>query len=996
VSRRVLGLFFVSGALGLGYQVLWSKVLLQFVGVSSWSYAIVLAAFMGGLALGSRLFGNLADRVRSPLRLFGLLEIGVGLYAVAYTPLAHAVGAAYERAVAATPQEAGGVHGLLAKAVVAGLLLIPPTTLMGGTYPAMLRHATTSRGEIGRWASKLYAVNAGGAVLGALGMAFVMLPALGITSSLMLLAVGNAFIGGTAWLLSTRPRAVATPTTPEPAPDLAIRAASVRVVLALALAAGFLSFCLEVAWTRVFAMILGSSTYSFAAILAAFIAGIALGSALLVRLQRRLPDALLAFGFSELIAGALVLLPLPLLPYLPWALGRAAHDLPGTDAGFRTFELMKLSACLLVMLLPAVFLGVSIPLLVRATTRGLARLGHDAGRVYAWNTTGNVLGALAAGLVLLPALGVERFIGLSAAALLLVGVAAILACRPTRMALLVAAGATLGVLIFRAAAPAWNPAWFTLTPYRRQFVEAWEATREAVADREILLSVDDPATNLMVLTSRKLGRADRALLVNGKPDASTHHDMSMQVLVAHVPLLLHPDPKSVMLLGLASGVSAGAVLRHPVERLDIVDIVAAMPQAAAHFAEWNDDPLDDPRTRLIIDDARSYLSTVSFKYDVILAEPSNPWTAGTGSLFAREFYEKAAARLQPGGYFVQWYQTYEVSDATLSAAMRSFRSVFPYVVLLEGSTLDTMAIGSFEPITPDVARMRERMARPAVAEHLARWNVHDVDSLLYLQRASPVTFDWMASQVGIENTDDNLLLEQQAPRDLFRGAQPEMLDRLDERSSMAPSLWFAGAVRADRAGTDVHALVDMLARRTFASRELFRAEVAGGVRAGALDMSALAPEVKALLPEPAIPSHADLAQRLDGAMGSGDTHALIDALREERSAILVECLLSDDASREWQMTLSLLIARVQGIPRSRLQLMLADVLATSGASDQALRVLRSVEDGEPAPSAEEIILRTCRVDPGDACTQAARRELERTRDPVVARFLEWRAPPPPR
>ena len=379
---------------------------------------------MGGLALGSALLGRWADRARSPLRLFALLEAGVGLYAFAFPALLNGA-RAFLSQMSISP-EAGAGELLLTKAVLAGGLLVPPTLLMGGTFPAMLRHVTVRAEQASATTPFLYGVNAAGAVFGALGMAFILLPQLGLAASLMTLAWGNLVVAALAALVPSGSEPVASPGEQAP-----LRApASVRFLWFALCAAGALSFALEVTWTRYLGIVLGSSTDSFAIILASFISGIALGSLALARLGHRIADPLGAWGFCMIAVAALLLAPLPLYMYLPWVFKQLVDLLAPTPSAFVFYGVMRMALCLLLVLPVTMLVGLAVPLGIQGSASGLRHMGGLAGRAYAWNTLGNVAGALATGLFLLPAVGMERLLRLIALGWGLLGFGgAVLLCR---------------------------------------------------------------------------------------------------------------------------------------------------------------------------------------------------------------------------------------------------------------------------------------------------------------------------------------------------------------------------------------------------------------------------------------------------------------------------------------------------------------------------------------------------------------------------------------
>jgi spermidine synthase len=991
VARRlVLVLFLISGAAGLGYQVLWSRYLLEFIGVSAYSYATVLASFMAGLALGSALLGRLADRVRSPLRLFALLEAGVGLYALVYPILSEAASALYSGLVSFTPERAGAAHAWWARLLVAGLLLLVPTTLMGGTYPALVRHTTERLGQVGRRASQLYAVNALGATVGALLMAFVLMPALGMHLSLVLLALANGLVAATALLLSRREeRSGGAPVAPGgldvEGAEASLGPARVRAGLALILVEGFLAFTLEIAWTRYFGVVLGSSTYSFALVLAAFLSGIALGSAWLSRWETALDRPLRFFGWTQVLAGLAVLAPLALYPYAPWLFVNVGTLFSDEPAAFFLYAAAQLAVCYLVMLPPTVLIGMALPLLVKGLARDLARLGGDAGRVYAWNTWGNVSGALLAGLVLLPALGMELLLRGVALGCTVLGLVAIVLLVPKGRGTWVRMGAAAAVLAFGQLAPgAWRTEGFALRPTRRAArTLSFEEAQGRMATYRTLLFEDDPAGLLMVYSVQApLAEETLTLSINGKPDASSHEDLPTQILLGQVPLLLAPEPREVLVIGLASGVTAGAVLTHPVRRLDVVDIVAAMPRATRLFHLWNRDPLADPRVHLIVDDARSYLSHTRERYDVVISEPSNPWMAGTGALFSREFFSQAAVALEPDGVYLQWLQAYELGDETFAAVVRTFRRVFPHVYAFQGNTDDVLLLGCRRPLDPDWSELERRLDIPAVSEDLARVGIDSLASFLALQVLSPASVDYVAARTDLENTDDNLLLEYRAPRDLFTDAEVSLVSLLDERRRGGPALL----------------LGELLRRRpgSVSPRELLEARSDGRLRVDSLH-DAL--ELAAYDVDPSAEDLFPLFPPVDGAAVADRAVSLLRTGRGERAArlvasrsagLLLASALSperaafwEEASREW-------MASTPPPPLPELRRIRIELLMAMGRTDEAARELVEWMDEIPGPEPTWLVLRACEIDRGVLCDSALEDALARSVGPTLARLRALR------
>jgi len=966
-------LFFFSGALALGYQTLWARQLLDSIGVSAWSYAVVLAAFMGGLALGGALLGPLADRSPRPLRFYAVLEAGLGAYALAFPWIASGMDRLFGWWVSAGGY-AGGADALLAKALLSGLALLPPTLLMGGTYPALLRQATPRLELLGRSASWLYAVNAAGAVVGALGLPFAAIPLLGMRRSLLLLALGNALLAAVALVLASR-TGPAVAGAPEPSPAGEARAS--RALFLFVLVEGFAAFLLETGWIRYFSLVLGSSTYSLAVMLAAFIAGIALGSALLARFDARLRNAFGALAATQAAAGLLVLAPLGLYPYGSWLLSNWGSLFSTEPAAFPLYEAGKLVVAFLVMLGPTLFIGMAVPLAVRAACGRLASVGRDTGRIYAFNTAGNVAGALLAGLVLLPAFGSEKLLRLAGALHLALGAAVFLALRRSGRFRALAAGLlAAGVALAVALPGAWDERFFSLNPARREL--AWRSlaqVRDALAPRRIELLRDDPAAQVIVWSNKAPdGSTQKTLAVNAKTDASTGFDMPTQVLSGHVPMLLNPAARRVLVIGLASGVTCGSVLTHPVEALDVVDIVGSMPAAARLFSEWNHGALDDPRLRFVADDARSFLVHSGRRYDVIISEPSNPWMAGTGALFSRDFYRQAARALAPGGVYLQWLQNYETGDATFSAIVRSFRLEFPVVHAFQATQGDVLLAGTLAPL-PRPAGDVSAPEAPAVTSDLRRLGIEGLRSVLAFQLLSPPAVDYLASTTATVNDDDNHFVEHRAPLELFAKRSSRVALGLDERLRASPSLL------ARQAGLDARAVAQALS-----DRRVRIEPVASGIETAA--RWSAEPDATGAGSEGA------LVGTVEGLLAAAQLEGAAAALEAQHPAILWTVASSAAGAARWSARLDGWLARAGAAAPPKLRALRIEASMAEGRLDAARDAIEAWGRETPGPPAEWAVLRACEIDPGAACDAAIAAGIERGGGETLERLERLRAGPP--
>jgi predicted membrane-bound spermidine synthase len=715
-------LIFLSGATGLVYEVVWAKQLALVLGGTALAQTAVLGLFLAGLAAGNALFGPIVDRSPSPLRLYAKLEFAIAALG-ALSPL--------------LLRYCDGFFG-------AALVLLPPTVLMGGTLPALTRWRVRGLEGLRPGLGLLYGLNSGGAVLGALGAGFVLVPEFGLDTPLLGTAAVNLAIGIAALRVDDPKTApLGTAETQDAAPID-------RAVLPAVFLAGAASLVYEIAWIRILALSLGASAYAFSLMLSAFITGITLGSFWAARSKTRL-EAGAGFALSQLGVVAAVAVCALLYERLPYYSLLLQSGLDRSPENFALFSTLRFAFCVLALLPPTFFIGAQLPWAVRAATRSADTVGRGVGAVFSWNTIGNVAGAAAAGLWLMPWLGLRG--------LLLVGMALNAAAAPLvwrgRAAWTPAAIAIVAAI----AVPRFDSAALTSGAYRLRAPEglSFQAFRDAHAREKILFYKDDREGTVTV-TEDEAGV--RFLKVNGKSDASTGEDMRTQELLAALPLALRPDAKRALIVGLGSGVTAGEALKRPLERLDVVEISPAVAEAERFFRGVNGEPLSDTRLALHLQDAKAFLESEGEPYDAIISEPSNPWIAGIGNLFTVEFYSRAKTRLAPDGIFVQWFHLYEMSDEVLRLVLRTFASSFEHVSLWEVGSNDILLLGSASPIAPPRSP--------------------GLEPLLSLESLSDRAVRAAAGE-GPVNRDRRPLLEHQAPRALFLDEQTDMLARYDER-----------------------------------------------------------------------------------------------------------------------------------------------------------------------------------------------------------------------
>jgi spermidine synthase len=774
-------LFFLSGAAALVYQVTWARSLGLVFGGTHLAVATVLAVFMGGLALGSALLGRRADRTARPLRLYGLLELGIGVCGLGFMLFIDHAAAFY----APLARAAGGHPALLTAlrvALAAGAMIVP-TTLMGGTLPVLSRLVAGDDEGRGRVAL-LYATNTLGAVAGVLLSGFVLLGRFGVEATMMTAVGLNALVGVAA--LATGRRERGSTCTPAPAAVARERPAGPaawpeRFVLGGIAVGGFCALGYEVLWTRTLTMVVGTSTYSFAIMLAAFLGGIALGSVLcgawLARRRRREddPGPVAAFALVEIALAAAALATTALMSRLPEHALRLQGVFGGDGPAPGARNAATAIVAVAVMLAPAALSGAAFPLAASVAAAGRRRAGRAVGDVATFNTAGAILGAAAAGFVLIQSFGVERSLLLLVA--LQAGAGAVIAARAAgRTAAAAAVVASLTLLVVLGAGGArnllWNPRYFAIfVNNQRDLFESRERIERGLEIVDVVYYHEGVNETISVI--RPLG-GDQAFIVNGRSEATTvRADMQCQYALGHVPMLLHPAPARVFVLGSGSGMTLGATTLHPEARsITLAEIEPDVLPATRTFADWNHRALDNPKVRVVHDDGRNFLAVTDERFDVITADPIHPWSGGASYLYTDEYFRLAASRLAPGGVIAQWLPLYELTPQDVGTVVRTFARNFEHV-LVWLTWWDAELIGSNQPFAIDPTALARRASADAVAVDLAAVNMAGATGLLdYCLTGTRGALAFADAVDGRVNTDDNLRLEFSAPRSIGR---PELM-----------------------------------------------------------------------------------------------------------------------------------------------------------------------------------------------------------------------------
>jgi len=713
-SKAVLGfsvLFFLSGATALVYELLWVRLLYQGFGATIQSVTTVVAAYMGGLGLGAWLLGRRADHHPRPAALYGVLEIAIGTFAVLSPFVLTLVRHLY--VVLAAGSHIGPTASVALRFGLAALVLLVPTTLMGGTLPVLTRAlAGVDRGALPGTLGRLYGLNTLGAVAGTALAGFVLVEHVGIQASLWGTALVNVAIGVVALRLSRTASDAARPlvvTPPVAAPSLRARDLLRVAAIALLGLTAFAALLDEIAWTRVLVLIVGASTYAFTLILLTFLLGIGLGSRWVARARAPRSATAAAAGFAQGItaAGAAVLF--LLLGLLPGYIIRIFH-VPGATARLALLGLPVAA----VVLIPAIGMGMTFPLLTDLVAREDEARGSDVGWAYALNTIGSIAGAVLTGFVFVVWLGsdVTLRLGLALnglAALALVALAARGVAERSeehrRLRGRVVGGGLLAALALAIAAgmPRWSTRLLDLGPIVYGRTVNGPAERRAYLNHTGVrqLAFKEGWNTTMSVWESAPGRS---LKVNGKADASDQGDMDTEVLLGLAPVVLHPAASSGLVIGFGSGVTTRTIADVPgMRRVRVVEIEPAVLDMAGYFLHVNDTVLARPTVSAVVDDARSALQIDTARYDVIVSEPSNPWLAGVATLYTPEFFRIVQGRLAPGGVFCQWVQLYQLPLPVVAAIVRNVHSVFPHTQVWFSSPWDLMVAGSAEPLRVDSA-----------------------------------------------------------------------------------------------------------------------------------------------------------------------------------------------------------------------------------------------------------------------------------------------------
>ncbi len=791
VFRTASVLFVLSGATSLAYEIIWFKRFSQAWGQSYLAVALVTAAFLCGLGVGAWLLGRWADRTRVPLIGYAICEALIGVMALGITWAVEALRELPPDLLASFQDRE--LSKYLFRFALTLAILGPPTFLMGGTLPLLVRQFAGSNASMRQGIGWFYFLNTLGAALGTYVAGFHLLPALGLVTSNYIIAAINIAIAGIALLVARRlpgtpqavfgedappPPAAAADPVPVPDPAMAPMGASAgprgavrawRVTLA-AFLAGMAALALQLVWTRQLILAVGSSTYAFTAVLTVVLLGLAIGSLAFRVWARRERDLYRAVIYTTFGIAFFTLLGKTMLPQITYWSGHM-RDFRGSQV---INALFCTGVSMVLELGAAVGMGFLFPLMVLHTRRNCAEAGRAIGQVYAWNTLGTVLGALATGALLVAKIGTLNTMVVALGLYLLMNFVLVWPAGPSHRR-----SVWLFTLPFLAVMG------LTAVPQNEKLLN-YGFYLYGYSDPE-LIRLDGPprffregsSTNVMVLESTyEGGVVNRTLRVNGKVDGSSEFDQPTQLGSAYIPRIFNPGAREVLVIGFGTGGTSGASTLFPGTQVVCAEIEQAVFDASYLFNRTNHAPERRENFEMVIDDGRNYMQSTTRMFDIIISEPSNPWISGIANLFTVEFYQEAKRHLNPGGILVQWIQQYQLAPEDYALIARTVRREFPHSLLIQTRQGDTLLLACEHDPLADLPRTIAAAQRlfdtiPETRFDLKYYFQGLIDLRILVLKMLMLDDEGLDrldkfDPSGQVNTDRNLTLEFRAPLRLYR------------------------------------------------------------------------------------------------------------------------------------------------------------------------------------------------------------------------------------
>ncbi len=787
--KTIIALIFVfSGATGLIYQIVWFKYLSLSVGNSTSAQMVVLATFLGGLAIGNHLFGRKSDIVSNPLKIYSFLEITIGIYAAAYPILHEVLSDVFFNVASSYSLQSGDVTYSILRLLLSSVLLLIPTIAMGGTLPLLTSFFVSKIDNTRKDVGTLYFLNSFGAVFGVFLAGFVFIETFGLETTIYIAGIVNLILGFVSYAISGKVeehKLVNATSSNNIENKIILSKSELKVVVVVAGLSGMAALIYEMAWVRLFINIFGSSTYVFSIMLAAFISGITIGSFIVSKSFLQKYNRLLLIAgsqFAIVLGTILALLLAERLPYYTWEI---ASLLNKTETTFSIFIFIEFFISFVIMLIPTLFMGMTLPLIVEVVSHSKLKVGASVGQIFSINTIGTVLGVLLTGLVFIPLWGMQGSFNIGILINIIAGVLIILTSKKInnlyRNGFLAVSLSIFIIYLMTSQDLGKN---ILLGGVFKKFStnppKTFYQYSNSVKNKKLLFYKEGISANVAVIEGKDKHK-QKILIINGKPDASSYGDMPTQVLLGQVPMMLHPNPQNIFVVGFGSGVTINSVLSHPVKNVTCSEISKEVIEAGNIFKEENNNCLSDSRLKILIEDAHAALKLSKQDYDVIISEPSNPWIAGIGNLFSKEYFETCKNKLDTNGIMVQWFHLYETNDEVVKLVLNTFKDVFKYAQIWNGVSNDILLVGSKSRIKLNSKLLKEKLKLERVQKDFNKIDIDNVFTFLTCQANSTEGFYSLTALKKPINTEKLPLLEFEAPKSFYLHSNSTFIYENDER-----------------------------------------------------------------------------------------------------------------------------------------------------------------------------------------------------------------------
>ncbi|MFQ5900394.1 MAG: fused MFS/spermidine synthase [Thermodesulfobacteriota bacterium] len=791
MSGIILVMFFLSGFTGLVYQVVWTRMFILVFGATTLAVSTVLTCFFTGLALGSYAVGRWIDKRKEFLKWYGVAELFIGIFAIFFPLLLQLVSKSY--LFIAHVIQPGFYQASLIKFLFSLLILSFPTTLMGATLPILGKFLVRKEEDVAGSLGGLYAINTFGAVLGTVATGFILMPMVGIRTILFTAGIINILIGLYALKLNRDLKikeegdiGEACPIAPIPHYSNKTSSFYLSLVLWGFAVSGFTALAYEVVWTRVIELVFTGTIYAFTTVLATFLIGIAVGSAVCSRFLDRLhsPDREgTLFALVEICIGLTTILLIFLYNGLPdfWIYKKIFETNSWGNA------IVIKSVIAFIFLFPPTFLfGATFPIVCKLYSHYLEELGQSVGKIYSVNTIGGIFGSFLTGFVLIPFIGMQNSVVLMGCINLLIGIS-LLVFNPYAGKVIRFSTVTVSIVLLSLLLG------FLPENMVRSIYSGF------LGDKDKMIYYKEGISATVMISKRKGGNAvtNKRLWVNGNQATAVFYEgLQINRFQGVLPMVLHPEPKDVLVICFGSGTTFGTLSLFDVNGVDNVEIAKTVTKGAKYFTDENQDVLNNPKSNIIIDDGRSYLLTTTKKYDVITQEPMHPSLVGVVNLYTKEYYELAKNRLKPGGIISQWIPLYNLSVKDVKTLTRTFQSVFPHTSIWI-TNVDIFLIGSPEKIEVDYERIKKRVMKPHIQKILREIDLED--PLEFINTFMMNEDQVRAYSSGMPVMDDNWpYIEFYGPKSLLASTVlPNIIELSKYSERVMPYLKFASSGTED-------------------------------------------------------------------------------------------------------------------------------------------------------------------------------------------------------